>query len=200
MQCLLSPSVCSCLWIPTGGVPHPHRGLQPDAGVRRVLRQPAGHHRDASVPAMLSLCSRHTWRLRQLWRECVPMSQVQVRKVLLEWERVCTSVTRSSTGLVGVGESVYQCHKLPCWSGERVCTSVTSYHVGMGESVHHCHRLPCWNVGECAPVSQVAMLEWWRVCTSVASCHARVGKSVHQCQKLPCWSRGESAPVSQVAV
>ena len=71
-----------------GGVPHPHRGVQPDAGVRWLLWQPAGHHWDPAVSALLRLCPRHTWCLRQLWGECLSVSQVQVGCLIYRWTEV----------------------------------------------------------------------------------------------------------------
>ena len=81
-----------------------------------------------------------------------------------------------------------------------MCTSVTSCHVGVGGECAPVSQVAMleWGrvctsvtschargVRECAPVSQVALLEWWRVCTSVTGCPVGMGESVHQCHKLP---------------
>ena len=42
----------------------------------------AGHVRDPAVPAMQCLCAGQPRRVYQLWRKCVPVSQVQVSHCL----------------------------------------------------------------------------------------------------------------------
>lgn len=55
-----------------------YRGVQPHDRVLRLLRELPGVQRDAPVPAMLCLRARQPWRLWQLWRKRLPVSQVQV--------------------------------------------------------------------------------------------------------------------------
>ena len=55
-----------------------HRGVQPDDRVLRLLRELPGVHGDAAVSSLQRLGARQPRRVWKLWRERVPVPQVQV--------------------------------------------------------------------------------------------------------------------------
>lgn len=63
------------------GVPAADCGVQPDDRVRRLLREPASLVRESAVSSVQQLCAGQPWRVRQLWRERLPVPQVQVGKL-----------------------------------------------------------------------------------------------------------------------